>query len=161
MASIMGLWDLLRPPPPPAARCPRRRTIMQDRYDAMVATMKETYGFKVRRWRSSTSGCAWELRDKHGVVTRMLESPYPRGPVSCAIFLHEVGHHAIGFRAHRLRCMEEMMAWAWAISAMEANGFNVTARVLRRRDDALRYAVAKAMRRGLKHLPVELAKWAS
>ena len=37
---------------------------------------------------------------------------------------------------------------------------SVTDRVLARRDDALRYAVAKALRRGLRRLPEELLPWA-
>ena len=42
---------------------------------------------------------------------------------------------------------------------MTERGFNVTARVLERRDDALRYAVAKALRRGIKQLPIELVPY--
>ena len=39
---------------------------------------------------------------------------------------------------------------------MKANDINVTANVLKRRDNALQYAVAKALRRGLKRVPIEL-----
>ncbi|MHC4992014.1 MAG: hypothetical protein ACYTGC_13660, partial [Planctomycetota bacterium] len=96
-----SLWDLLCPAPSPARRRvdspPRRRTAMQRRYDEVVLEMKRLYGIRVRKWRSSTSGCAWEVRDAAGSVGRLIEAPYPRGPMSCAVFLHEVGHHAIGF----------------------------------------------------------------
>ena len=147
-----------RVPAEPAA--PRRREGRQQaRYDALVSDMKQQWGIRIHRWRDRTSGCAWELRDRAGVVTRMIESPYPRGPVSCAVFLHEVGHHAIGFGVHRLRCMEEHLAWEWAIRQMEARGFNVTGRVRARREQAMRYALAKAVRRGLKRVPEELVRW--
>ncbi|MBT8483936.1 MAG: hypothetical protein KJO43_00045 [Phycisphaerae bacterium] len=121
-----------------------------------MAEMKNAYGVRIHRWRSSSSGCAWEVRDRRGVVSRLIEAPYPRGPMSCAIFLHEIGHHAIGFGRYRPRCLEEYHAWAWAIDAMRANGFNVTAAVQKRMADSLRYAVAKAQRRGLKRVPREL-----
>jgi ABC-type uncharacterized transport system auxiliary subunit len=42
---------------------------------------------------------------------------------------------------------------------MAARGFNVTDRVRKRRDDAMRYALAKALRRGLKRVPSELVQW--
>jgi len=80
--------------------------------------------------------------------------------MSCAVFMHEVGHHAIGLHRYRPRCLEEYHAWKWGLEEMEARGFSVTERVLKRRDDALRYAVAKAVRRGLRRLPVELEAWA-
>jgi hypothetical protein len=79
--------------------------------------------------------------------------------MSCAVFMHEVGHHAIGFASQRLRCMEEHLAWEWAIREMAARGLSVTDRVRARRDDAMRYALAKALRRGLKRVPGELLRW--
>lgn len=165
------LWDLLSPPgdrrrPAPSApvatrpAAPRRRPTMQQRYDALVIEMKQTYRFRVRRWRRSTTGCAWEVRYARGETARLIEAPYPRGPVSCAVFLHEVGHHAIGFGAVRPRCLEEYRAWQWALGAMQERGLNVTDAVRRRVDEALRYAVAKARRRGLRRLPTELRRFA-
>ena len=76
--------------------------------------------------------------------------------MSCAIFLHEIGHHAIGFKTYKPRCLEEYHAWKFAIDTMEAEGLNVTDRVHERMRDSLRYAVAKAARRGLKRIPPEL-----
>ncbi len=164
------LWDLLKPPP--AARRPRakssshgnggkepasiRKPSMQDRYDALVAEMKATYGIRVRKWRSSTSGCAWIVHYHDGSTARLIESPRPKGPVSCAIFLHEIGHHAIGFGAYRPRCLEEYHAWRWAINTMRERNFNVTASVEKRMSESLRYALAKARRRGLRSIPAEL-----
>jgi hypothetical protein len=162
------LWDLIKRPPRPSAapadadrrpvRVPRRDT-MRQRYDALVAEMKRTYGVRVRKWRSSSSGCAWEVHYADGGLTRLIEAPYPRGPMSCAIFLHEIGHHAIGFGRYRPRCLEEYHAWRWALDLMRARGFNVTPAVERRMAESLRYAVAKARRRGLRALPAELGEY--
>jgi len=158
-AIAMTLWDILKQPEPKAPVkklvAPKVRPI-QVKYDAMVEAMKESYGFRIRKWRSSMSGCAWELKDKQGNISRMVESPYPKGPMSCAIFLHEVGHHAIGFHVYKPRCLEEYKAWEWSINAMVANDIRVTNNVLKRRDNSIRYALAKALRRGLKQVPLEL-----
>ncbi len=144
---------------PPAAPTPPARgrgSRQQNRYDELVKSMKAEFGLRVVRWRSSTSGCAWQVFYKDGSVARLIESPYPRGPMSCAVFLHEVGHHAIGFKTYRPRCREEYHAWRWSFEKMLELDFNLTEAVRRRRDEALHYAVAKAARRGLKRLPVEL-----
>ena len=132
---------------------------MQLRYDGLVDEMKKIHGVRVVKWRSSTSGCAWQVKYADGSNARLIESPYPRGPMSCAVFMHEIGHHAIGFNRYRPRCLEEYHAWRWGLQEMEDRGFNVTPKVLARRDDALRYAVAKAVRRGLKRLPTELVPY--
>jgi hypothetical protein len=158
---VLTLWDVMHKPEQPLVKAklqPKPRPI-QKKYDAIVEKMKETYGFKIRKWRTSMSGCAWELKDKHGNIYRMLESPYPKGPMSCAIFLHEVGHHAIGFHTYKPRCLEEFYAWEWSITAMKANDINITANVLKRRENALQYAVGKALRRGLKRVPIELEQF--
>ena len=125
----------------------------------MTARMLERYGIRVRRWRSSSSGVAWESRTRDGRVSRWIESPYPRGPMSCAIFLHEIGHHAIGFHVYRPRCLEEYHAWRWALAPMEQEGLEVTDAVQRRVKESLRYAIDKARRRGLQQLPVELVPY--
>jgi len=132
---------------------------MQQRYDALVIEMKKTHNLRIRKWRSSTSGCAWQVTYENGQVARLIESPYPRGPMSCAIFLHEVGHHVIGLRTYRPRCLEEFKAWEWSLAEMRRQGLNVTPAVERRMANALHYAVSKARRRGLKRLPVELVPY--
>ncbi len=163
-----NLWDLLtkankrRTPPrrgkttTDAGRPQRSVKPMQQRYDALVGEMKKTHGVRVRKWRSSMTGCAWEMHYANGNISRLLESPYPKGPMSCAIFLHEIGHHAIGFRVYRPRCLEEYHAWKWSLNCMREKGFNVTANVEKRMADSLRYALDKALRRGLKRIPAEL-----
>ena len=76
--------------------------------------------------------------------------------MSAAVFLHEVGHHAIGLGRYKPRCLEEYHAWAWSLEQMQANGLHVTDAVRYRMHASLHYAVAKAVRRGIKGLPPEL-----
>ena len=129
---------------------------MKARDEELVVDMKRRYGIRVVRWRSSTSGCAWQVHYKDGSMARLIESPHPRGPMSCAVFLHEIGHHAIGFGTYRPRCLEEYHAWRWSFETMIVLNLNLTEAVRRRRDEALHYAIQKAARRGLKRLPAEL-----
>lgn len=140
----------------PVDQSARKRPTMRERYDALVIEMKQTHGVRIRKWRKSSSGCAWEVHYANGGMTRLIESPYPRGPMSCAIFLHEVGHHAIGFGRYRPRCLEEYHAWRWALEQMEQRGLNVTPAVRKRMAESLHYALRKARHRGLKHVPKEL-----
>lgn len=160
------LWDLIpkrKPLAPPrpvqVARPSVRRTPAADRYEAVARQMLARYDIRVRKWRSSTSGVAWEVHYADGTISRLIESPRPRGPISAAVFLHEVGHHAIGLGAYKPRCLEEYHAWLFSLQQMHAHGLNITPKVHQRIDEALRYAVAKARRRGLKAIPVELAPY--
>ena|ERR1043165_850412 len=122
-------------------------------YTAIIERMKETYDIRVRRWRRSMSGCAWRVYYHDGRVVNWVESPVPRTPISLSIFLHEVGHHAIGFARYRKRCEEEYHAWMWAIAKMRELGVEPDARVRRRVESSMQYAVGKALRRGIKRLP--------
>ncbi len=135
---------------------PRR---MQDRYEAMTREMLGRYGVRVRRWRSSMSGVAWQLRYADGSISRLIESPRPCGPMSAAVFLHEIGHHAIGFGVYSPRCLEEFHAWGFALREMERLGVTITEGVRRRVAESLWYAVDKARRRGLRVIPAELAPY--
>ncbi|MBL0926143.1 MAG: hypothetical protein IBJ11_00635 [Phycisphaerales bacterium] len=163
----LTLWDLLpafvrkaRPKAPrrrPARPEPKPPGPAQRAYDAMVAELLAQYGLRVRKWRSTMSGIAWEVYYADGRTARLIEAPRPKGPMSAAIFLHEVGHHAIGFHTYKPRCLEEFHAWAWAIAQMELRGLNITERVRKRMHDSLHYAIGKARRRGLRELPAELA----
>jgi hypothetical protein len=133
-----------------------RRSPAQERYDAMTRSMLAAYGIKVRKWRKNSSGIARLTTFRDGSIVRTLESPRPTGPMSAAIFLHEVGHHAIGFNVYKPRCLEEYHAWAFAIREMERLGLNITDSVRRRMHRSLKYAIDKARRRGLQDLPPEL-----
>lgn len=125
-------------------------------YSPIVELMKQRYDIRVRRWRKSMSGCAWRVYFHDGRVINWIESPVPKTPISLAIFLHEVGHHVIGFNTYKRRCEEELHAWKWAIEQMRELGVQPDARVLRRFDLSMRYAVDKAVRRGIRILPESL-----
>ena len=88
-----------------------------------------------------------------------IESPEPKTPISLAIFLHEVGHHAIGFNRYKTRCEEEYHVWVWAINQMHQIGIEPDSRVTRRFQLSMQYAVGKALRRGIKQLPEPLMQF--
>lgn len=141
-----------RPPTAPA----QPATSAQERYDLVVRAMLAQYKIKVRRWRSAMSGIAWQVTYNDGSMARFIESPKPKGPMSVAVFLHEIGHHAIGFEVYKPRCLEEYHAWRWSLEAMDRHGLNITDAVRYRMHLSLWYAVAKARRRGIKKVPDEL-----
>src|SRR3954471_1390645 len=91
-------------------------------YSAIVETMKRKHGVRIRKWRRSMSGCAWRVYFHDGRVINWIESPVPRTPISLAIFLHEIGHHVIGFDRYKRRCEEEYHVWVWAIRKMRELG---------------------------------------
>lgn len=128
-------------------------------YAPIVARMKQRYRVRVRRWRPNMSGAAWRVYLPNGRCINWIESPYPKTPISLAIFLHEIGHHVIGFDRYRLRCEEELHAWTWAIEQMRQLDIAPDQRVVRRVDLSMRYAVGKALRRGAKHLPETLRRY--
>lgn len=128
-------------------------------YAEIVEKVKRRYDIRVRRWRSTMTGCAWRVYFHDGRAINWIESPVPKSPMSLAIFLHEVGHHVIGFSTYKRRCEEEYHAWVWAIREMKKLGVMPDARVQRRFARSMEYAVAKAMRRGIKTLPQPLASF--
>jgi len=142
-------------PPHPSSDIPPP-TSMEARYEAVTRLMLKTHGIRVRKWRTSMSGVAWCLTYRDGTVKRLIEAPRPRGPMSAAVFLHEIGHHAIGFNVYKPRCLEEYHAWRWSLEAMYTHGLNITDQVRYRMHASLWYAVAKAKRRGIKSVPPEL-----
>ena len=128
---------------------------------ALIARkMTHRYGIRVKRWRKSMTGKAWRVYHSNGRSINWIESPRPRTPISLAIFLHEVGHHAIGFERYRRRCEEEFAVWNWALRVMRRYGVEPTDAVNRRVELSMRYAVGKALRRGIKTLPESLMKFA-
>lgn len=132
---------------------------MGQRYGMIVRAMKGRYGIRVRRWRSTMSGCAWRVYHADGTETNWVEAPAPRTPVSLAVFLHEVGHHVIGFDTYRRRCEEEHAAWLWALAEMRRLGVEPDVRTLRRFERSMEYAVGKAVRRGIRGLAAELVRF--
>lgn len=132
---------------------------MLERYERMVAIMLERHNVRVRKWRTSSSGCAWQVFYRDGTISNLIESPRPRGPLSAAIFLHEIGHHAIGLDVYKPRCLEEYHAWMFALAAMKEHDLNITQAVHNRVRRSLKYAVGKATRRGIKNVPAELLEY--
>lgn len=132
------------------------RISKRDLYRSMAEDVLSAHGIRVRRWRSSMTGMAWEARYRDGSSARMIEAPRPKGPMSAAVFLHEVGHHVIGLGRYRPRCLEEYHAWEWALKEMNRRGIAVTEAVQYRMHLSLAYAVSKAWRRGIRRLPAEL-----
>ena len=129
-------------------------------FNWIVSLMKRRHGVRVRRWRGSMTGCAWQVRYSDGRIVKWIEAPSPRTSISLCIFLHEVGHHVIGFDVYKRRCEEEYYAWQWAIDQMRDLGVEPDARTLTRFELSMQYAVGKAMRRGIKTLPEALMQFA-
>lgn len=126
-------------------------------YAKIVDELKKRYDIRVRRWRRTMTGCAWRVYFHDGRCINWIEAPQPKSPISLAIFLHEIGHHVIGFSTYKRRCEEEYHAWVWAIRQMKKLGVEPDQRVQTRFARSMEYAVAKAMRRGIKQLPNQLA----
>ncbi len=116
---------------------------------------------RVRRWRRDMTGCAWQVTHADGRRVNWIESPIPRTPLSLAIFLHEVGHHVVGFARYKRRCEEEYHAWTWALARMRSAGVEPDTRTLDRFERSMRYAVDKAVRRGIKAVPAALERFAA
>ena len=131
------------------------------RYESLVKQIKQTHAIRIHRWRSTMSGCAWCAWYADGTQINWIESPFPRSAVSLLIFLHEVGHHVIGFDTYKLRCEEELAAWIWALSEMRARGIEPDARCMRRVEVSMRHSVGKAVRRGLRKMPASLIAYAA
>src|SRR4051812_23861549 len=128
-------------------------------YGDIVEQFKTRYAVRVKRWRRNMSGCAWRVFHRDGSVVNWIEAPLPKTPISLAIFLHEIGHHAVGFDTYKKRCEEEYHVWLWALERMRELGVSVDDRVRRRFELSMQYAVGKAMRRGIKSLPESLNRF--
>jgi hypothetical protein len=129
-------------------------------FAAIVRDLREKHDLRIRKWRKSMSGCAWRVYHADGRTVNWIESPFPKSPISLAIFLHEVGHHVIGFERYKKRCEEEYHVWVWAIKEMKKLGVEPDERVLKRFNLSMQYAVDKAVRRGIKELPETLHRFA-
>ena len=127
--------------------CVDSNPAMTDRaaeFSGIVETMKSRYAVRVKRWRKQMSGCAWSVAHPNGRQVNWIEAPHPRTPISLAIFLHEVGHHAIGFSRYKKRCEEEYHVWVWAIEQMRRLGVEPDEKVTRRFELSMQYAVSPA-----------------
>ena len=138
------------------------RTLSRFAYNDMVLELKTRYKIRVRKWKTRMCGAAYELTYADGRIKRLIAAPRPRGPVSAAIFLHEVGHHAVGFRRYTLRCLEEYYVWQWAFREMTARNIPIDPRVVRHYHRSMYHYVHRERARGTHHLPPELhafARW--
>ena len=135
---------------------PATRPEQREFYAAMVVELKAKYKIAIRKWRTHISGVAYEVKYRDGHIKRLIAAPRPRSPVSAAIFLHEVGHHAIGFKRYQPRCLEEYYVWQWAFREMTARSIPIDARVMRHYKRSLFHYVRLAKRLGIKDLPHEL-----
>ena len=131
-------------------------------YAGMTQELMGKYLIAVRKWRRVMSGVAYEVKYRDGRIKRWIAAPRPCGPVSAAIFLHEVGHHAVGFHRYRLRCLEEYFAWQWALREMTARNIPVGEQVLRHYRRSMQHYVRLARRQGVgvEELPRDLAEFA-
>lgn len=144
----------------PTAAAPAQPLSAEARYEQITRQLLDEHRIRVRKWRTSMTGVAWELAYRDGTRARLIECPKPKGPMSAAVFLHEVGHHAIGFNRYKPRCLEEYHAWAWALAAMHRLGLNISDGVQHRVHESLWYALSKARRRGMRGVPAELLPFA-
>src|SRR5579884_1804939 len=133
----------------------RLRVRPSDVYSEMVADLKARYKISIRKWRKHMSGVAYELKYRDGRIKRLITAPRPKSPVSASIFLHEVGHHAVGFHRYPQRCLEEYYVWQWALREMTARNIPVDGAVLRHYRRSMHHYVRMAMGRG-EHVPGEL-----
>lgn len=126
--------------------------LIEGRFAAQASDLLRTHNVRVCHWRSNMSGIAWI-----GHPRRPIEAPHPRSALSFAVLAHEVGHHVLGNLRPRWR--EEQLAWQFAFTEMDALGVPLTTVVRERYAASMRYALAKALRRGLREIPDELAEF--
>lgn len=128
-------------------------------FEHIIRLMKRRHRVRIHKWRTSMSGCAWRVYYHDGRTINWIEAPRPKTPLSLAIFLHEVGHHVIGFERFKKRCEEEYHVWEWAIDEMRRLGIEPDEKVHQRFEASMKYAVGKALRRGIKNLPEPLMRF--
>ena len=125
---------------------------IEGRFAQQASRLLREQNVRVCHWRSSMSGIAWI-----GHPLRPIETPHPRSSLSFAVLAHEVGHHVLG--SVRPRWREEQLAWQFAFAQMERLGVPLTDAVRERYAASMRYALAKALRRGLREVPAELIEF--
>jgi hypothetical protein len=96
----------------------------------------------VRKYRSGSTGTAYTEADDWGI-----EAPHPRGPVSFAVFAHEVGHQLKHRDGSRPRWLEEIEAWEFALSCFERFELPGVERARASAARHLRYTAARLARR--------------
>lgn len=128
-------------------------------YLKIIRQIKNEYGVRIHRWRTAMTGCAWRVNFSDGRSIRWIQSPYPKTPISLAIFLHEVGHHVVGFDRFNIPSEEEYHVWLWALGKMEEIGVPPDESVFKRFERSMQYAVSKDQRKGMSNLPQSLKRF--
>ncbi len=107
-----------------------------------TASLLDEHGLTVRKWRSSTTGCAYHH-------TPEIEGPEPRGRVSFSVLAHEVGHKALHHGRSKPRWQEEVEAWDYALAQFERFRLgDPGASVMRRASAGIAHSFGMAIRRG-------------
>jgi hypothetical protein len=91
-------------------------------------------------WRSNIGGRCYPTLDA-------IEVPRPKSAVSFAVFAHEIAHlrHQTTTKP---RYQEEVEAWEFALAQFNRFGLRLPRRVREQARRSIRYAFAKAVRRG-------------
>jgi hypothetical protein len=99
--------------------------------------LRET-GCVVRKWRTNNTGRAFTSDPDWSI-----EVPHPRGPVSFAVFAHEVGHQSLHRDSWRPRWLEELEAWEFAYAQFKQFDLPGVERSQREVAQRLRYLARK------------------
>ena len=120
------------------------------KWQAAADTLLRESGASVTKYRRSMSGVAFTgpLTERGSKVE--IEAPEPKGPISFAIFAHEIGHQVLHRDNGRTpRWKEEVEAWEFALKAVQRFDLPGYERVEARAARSIAYAFRKARRRGV------------
>ncbi len=103
----------------------------------------------------------WSRPHAHPKERKICKMPLPTGRKSLFSFLHEVGHivHPRGGIKKELRAVEEYYATCYAKEEIRKHGISVSKQQSRDYDRYIRRCLARALRRGLKKVPKEIARF--
>jgi hypothetical protein len=87
-------------------------------------------------------------------------APHPTTRRRLAVYLHECAHFELHTKKKHPRYIEEYQAWKWAIEVMRASEIKVCAKVLLDAQLGVKYAIEKAIRRGVKRIDTNARKFA-
>ena len=106
-------------------KCPANlqeaKQAMAERYWAIALEEAARHDVTIKRFRPSLSGKAF-------VSQRTITAPRPRTRRRLRVFLHEVGHIALGHSDPKPRYVAEQEADEWAFETMRRHGIRVRRR---------------------------------
>ena len=132
---------------PPWPEDPENRYLRAGRNEADARMIR------VRLWRSSLTGCA-------NVAKSEIEVPKPLTRKSLYIFLHEIGHVAIGHLGKKKRHVEEYEAEQFAHERMRELGFAVPRSQTERAKAYVARKIGQAYARGAKRIDPKARRFA-